>query len=95
MHAEIRIIVAGRFTLQGMRRAFRTASPGFCMQDVNSIEDRPNSVLAEVRIKPDTTCCQRTTYLMPAAQLEITLIGASSVSSTWLTRKRWPSRLGT
>ena len=46
MHAEIRIIVAGRFTLQGMRRAFRTASPGFCMQDVysseGSAEQRPS-----------------------------------------------------
>ena len=36
-----------------------------------------------------------TTYLMPARQLEITLIGASSVSSTMLTRKRWPSARGT
>jgi hypothetical protein len=33
MHAEIRIIVAGRFTVQGIRRAFRTASRGFCMQN--------------------------------------------------------------
>ncbi len=76
MHAEIRIIVAGRFTLQGIRRAFRSASRGFCMQDVHSSE---GSAEAASWLAGYSTGL---THLMPAAQLEITLIGASSVSST-------------